>query len=91
MKVPQQPQQQLQSEPRFPPTISVQRLAPQVQRQLRETQELIKDSCSQLYSGYPANSSPSPSTPTTAIRSQQPRTAIRRPSALDTQYSQELS
>ncbi|KXJ73799.1 hypothetical protein RP20_CCG014991 [Aedes albopictus] len=39
--------------PRFPPAISVQRLAPQVQRQIRETQELIKDSCSQLYtSGY---------------------------------------
>lgn len=40
-------------EPRFPPAISVQRLAPQVQRQLRETQELIKDSTVQLYAaGY---------------------------------------
>lgn len=33
----------------FPPAISVQRLAPQLQRQLRETQELIKDTCPQLY------------------------------------------
>ncbi|XP_029733582.1 transcription factor SPT20 homolog isoform X2 [Aedes albopictus] len=51
----QQQQQQTppSDAPRFPPAISVQRLAPQVQRQIRETQELIKDSCSQLYtSGY---------------------------------------
>lgn len=68
-------------EPRFPPAISVQRLAPQVQRQLRETQELIKDSCPQLYAaGY---GSPGP-----PLRSQQ-RTN-RRPT-LDTQFSQELS
>lgn len=41
------------AEPRFPHAISVQRLAPQVQRQIRETQELIKDSCPQLYAaGY---------------------------------------
>lgn len=33
----------------FPSAISVQRLTPQVQRQIRETQELIKDSCPQLY------------------------------------------
>ena len=59
-------------------------LAPQVQRQLRETQELIKD-CSTLYgTGYataPTSSS--------SMRSQ-PR-AVRRPPSLDTQYSQELS
>lgn len=37
----------------FPSAISVQRLAPQVQRQLRETQELIKDSCQGLVYGSP--------------------------------------
>lgn len=37
----------------FPAAISVQRLAPQVQRQLRETQELIKDSCQGLVYGSP--------------------------------------
>lgn len=69
-----------QTEPRFPPAISVQRLAPQVQRQIRETQELIKDSCPQLYAaGY----GPGP-----PMRSQ-PRQANRRP--LETQFSQELS
>uniref|UniRef100_A0A182QTT8 Uncharacterized protein n=1 Tax=Anopheles farauti TaxID=69004 RepID=A0A182QTT8_9DIPT len=47
-------------EPRFPPAIAVQRLAPQVQRQLRETQELIKDSCAQLYGS--AYGSPGPPT-----------------------------
>ncbi|XP_058178322.1 putative lysozyme-like protein [Anopheles ziemanni] len=46
------------AEPRFPPAIAVQRLAPQVQRQLRETQELIKDSCAQLYGS--AYGSPGP-------------------------------
>ena len=60
----------------------MQRLAPQVQRQIRETQELIKDSCPQLYAaGY---GSPGP-----PLRSQQ-RTS-RRPPTLETQYSQELS
>lgn len=40
-------------EPRFPPAISVQRLAPQVQRQLRETQELINEGTVQMYAaGY---------------------------------------
>ncbi|XP_055910642.1 uncharacterized protein LOC129945007 [Eupeodes corollae] len=77
MQVPQAP-----PEYRFPPAISVQRLAPQVQRQLRETQELIKDSCPQLYAaGY---GSPGP-----PMRSQ-PRNAARRPT-LETQFSQELS
>lgn len=74
-----QPQETL--EPRFPAAISVQRLAPQVQRQLRETQELIKDSCTQLYAaGY---GSPGP-----PIRTQQ-RPNRRQP--LETQFSQELS
>ncbi|XP_055382147.1 putative uncharacterized protein DDB_G0294196 isoform X2 [Condylostylus longicornis] len=77
MQVPQAP-----PEYRFPPAISVQRLAPQVQRQLRETQELIKDSCPQLYAaGY---GSPGP-----PLRSQ-PRNS-RRPPTLETQYSTELS
>lgn len=68
-------------QPRFPPAISVQRLAPQVQRQIRETQELIKDSCPQLYAaGY---GSPGPPMRT------QPRQPTRRP--LETQFSQELS
>lgn len=70
-------------EPRFPPAISVQRLTPQVQRQLRETQELIKDQCQQLYpTGY---GSPGP-----PIRAQ-PQRQQRRPPTLDTQFSQELS
>lgn len=71
---------QQQPEPRFPPAISVQRLAPQVQRQIRETQELIKETCPQRYTaGY---GSPGP-----PMRSQrQPR---RNP--LETHYSQELS
>lgn len=73
---------QMQPEPRFPPAISVQRLAPQVQRQIRETQELIKDSCPQLYAaGY---GSPGPPMRT------QPRQPTRRPT-LETQFSQELS
>uniref|UniRef100_A0A182JKL4 Uncharacterized protein n=1 Tax=Anopheles atroparvus TaxID=41427 RepID=A0A182JKL4_ANOAO len=55
------------AEPRFPPAIAVQRLAPQVQRQLRETQELIKDSCAQLYgSGYTSTVG-SPSVATGAV------------------------
>lgn len=37
----------------FPAAISVQRLTPQVQRQLRETQELMKDSCQGLVYGSP--------------------------------------
>jgi hypothetical protein len=82
----QPPQTQSALEPsitRFPPAIAVQRLAPQVQRQLRETQELIKDSCSQLYgSGYTGVGPP-------ALRTQ-PRPTVRRPT-LETQYSQELS
>ncbi|XP_055689800.1 uncharacterized protein LOC129793654 isoform X2 [Lutzomyia longipalpis] len=80
------PLQQVQSspEPRFPPAISVQRLAPQVQRQLRETQELIKDSCPQMYAaGY---GSPGPPMRATA-QSQR----VRRTPTLETQYSQELS
>lgn len=56
-------------------------LAPQVQRQIRETQELIKDSCPQLYGGY---GSPGPPMRT------QPRQQTRRPT-LETQFSQELS
>lgn len=72
----------MQPEPRFPPAISVQRLTPQVQRQLRETQELIKDSCPQLYAaGYGSPGPPS--------RSQQ-RQPTRR-TTLETQFSQELS
>lgn len=80
------PQVQMEQQPcRFPPAISVNRLNPQVQRQLRETQELIKDSCSQLYgsSGYTTSAGPP------AMRTQ-PRTTVRRPT-LETQYSQELS
>lgn len=80
------PQGQVLVEPacRFPPAISVNRLNPQVQRQLRETQELIKDSCSQLYgsSGYTGAGPP-------GMRAQ-PRPTVRRPT-LETQYSQELS
>lgn len=57
-------------------------MAPQVQRQLRETQELIKDACPQLYAaGY---NSPGP-----PMRTQQ-RQQQRRPT-LETQFSQELS
>lgn len=57
----------------------------QVQRQLRETQELIKD-CPPLYGAYP---SPNSSTNTQIqIRSQ--NRGLRRPT-LETQYSQELS
>ncbi|KPU78976.1 uncharacterized protein Dana_GF23553, isoform E [Drosophila ananassae] len=68
---------------KFPPAISVQRLAPQVQRQLRETQELIKDSCPQLYAaGY---GSPGP-----PIRNPNRNPTRTRPT-LETQFSQELS
>lgn len=95
------PQQQL-VEPRFPPAISVQRLAPQVQRQLRETQELIRDSCPQLYAaGY---GSPGPPLRTIVQQQllqqqqqqlqQQPTTTQQkstRRSTLETQYSTELS
>ncbi|GAB0089672.1 uncharacterized protein DMENIID0001_042510 [Sergentomyia squamirostris] len=71
-------------EPRFPPAISVQRLAPQVQRQLRETQELIKDSCPQMYAaGY---GSPGP-----PMRATNQGQRVRRTPTLETQYSQELS
>lgn len=53
-----------------------------MQRQIRETQELIKDSCPQLYAaGY---GSPGPPMRT------QPRQPNRRPT-LETQFSQELS
>lgn len=73
-------QQQQQQQPRFPAAISVQRLPSQVQRQIRETQELIKDSCPQLYAaGY---GSPGPGPPM--------RQPTRRPT-LETQFSQELS
>ncbi|XP_039489290.1 histone-lysine N-methyltransferase 2D isoform X1 [Drosophila santomea] len=71
------------AEYKFPPAISVQRLAPQVQRQLRETQELIKDSCPQLYAaGY---GSPGP-----PIRNPSRNPTRTRPT-LETQFSQELS
>ncbi|EDW78699.2 uncharacterized protein Dwil_GK12562 [Drosophila willistoni] len=71
------------TEYKFPPAISVQRLAPQVQRQLRETQELIKDSCPQLYAaGY---GSPGP-----PIRNPNRNPTRTRPT-LETQFSQELS
>lgn len=71
----------MQQQQRFPPAISVQRLAPQVQRQLRETQELIMESCPQRYvAGY---GSPGP-----PVRSQQ---RPQRRNTLDTQFSQELS
>lgn len=81
----------------------MQRLAPQVQRQLRETQELIRDSCPQLYAaGY---GSPGPPLRTIVQQQllqqqqqqqlqQQPTTtqqkSTRRPT-LETQYSTELS
>lgn len=90
------------TEPRFPPAIAVQRLAPQVQRQLRETQELIKDSCVQLY-GSAYGTGPGPPTggggsggvggsgvvggPVGSVLA---RATARRPT-LETQYSQELS
>lgn len=77
------PQASPEQNVRFPPAISVQRLAPQVQRQLRETQELIKDSCPQLYAaGY---GSPGP-----PVRAQQRPNRPNRPT-LETQFSQELS
>uniref|UniRef100_A0A182WJI9 Uncharacterized protein n=1 Tax=Anopheles minimus TaxID=112268 RepID=A0A182WJI9_9DIPT len=75
---------------RFPPAIAVQRLAPQVQRQLRETQELIKDSCVQLYgSAYGTGPGP-PTVLPTGTGSVLARATARRPT-LETQYSQELS
>uniref|UniRef100_A0A182LUN2 Uncharacterized protein n=1 Tax=Anopheles culicifacies TaxID=139723 RepID=A0A182LUN2_9DIPT len=78
------------TEPRFPPAIAVQRLAPQVQRQLRETQELIKDSCVQLYgSAYGTGPGP-PTVLPTGTGSVLARATARRPT-LETQYSQELS
>jgi hypothetical protein len=62
----------------------------QVQRQLRETQELIKD-CTPLYGAYQPNmNSPSSSTATQIQIRSQTRTGLRRPT-LETQYSQELS
>ncbi|XP_070497539.1 forkhead box protein P2 isoform X2 [Chironomus tepperi] len=70
----QQPQ-----EPRFPHAISVNRLAPQVQRQLRETQELIKADCPPMYQGAYQT------TANASLRSQT-RTGLRRPT-LETQYS----
>ncbi|XP_050074404.1 putative uncharacterized protein DDB_G0271606 isoform X2 [Anopheles maculipalpis] len=79
------------SEPRFPPAIAVQRLAPQVQRQLRETQELIKDSCVQLYgSAYGTGPGPPTTVLPTGTGSVLARATARRPT-LETQYSQELS
>uniref|UniRef100_A0A182S608 Uncharacterized protein n=1 Tax=Anopheles maculatus TaxID=74869 RepID=A0A182S608_9DIPT len=79
------------SEPRFPPAIAVQRLAPQVQRQLRETQELIKDSCVQLYgSAYGTGPGPPTAVLPTGTGSVLARATARRPT-LETQYSQELS
>ncbi|XP_075161840.1 target of wingless repressor isoform X2 [Haematobia irritans] len=76
------------TEYRFPPAISVQRLAPQVQRQLRETQELIKDSCPQLYAaGY---GSPGPPLRNQAAVNARNHPNSRRPT-LDTQFSPELS
>ncbi|XP_061501479.1 putative uncharacterized protein DDB_G0271606 isoform X1 [Anopheles gambiae] len=89
------------TEPRFPPAIAVQRLAPQVQRQLRETQELIKDSCVQLY-GSAYGTGPGPPTGGgggsggggggvgVPVGSVLARATARRPT-LETQYSQELS
>ncbi|XP_037818416.1 AP2-associated protein kinase 1 isoform X3 [Lucilia sericata] len=77
------------TEYRFPPAISVQRLAPQVQRQLRETQELIKDSCPQLYAAGYGSPGPPP------LRNQAAVTARNHPTnrrpTLETQFSQELS
>ncbi|TMW52836.1 hypothetical protein DOY81_002103 [Sarcophaga bullata] len=77
------------AEYRFPPAISVQRLAPQVQRQLRETQELIKDSCPQLYAAGYGSPGPPP------LRNQAAVTARNHPTnrrpTLETQFSQELS
>uniref|UniRef100_A0A182P1Y6 Uncharacterized protein n=1 Tax=Anopheles epiroticus TaxID=199890 RepID=A0A182P1Y6_9DIPT len=80
------------TEPRFPPAIAVQRLAPQVQRQLRETQELIKDSCVQLYGSAAYGTGPGPPTAVlpTGTGSVLARATARRPT-LETQYSQELS
>uniref|UniRef100_A0A1A9UG91 Uncharacterized protein n=1 Tax=Glossina austeni TaxID=7395 RepID=A0A1A9UG91_GLOAU len=77
------------TEYRFPPAISVQRLAPQVQRQLRETQELIKDSCPQLYATGYGSPGPPPIRNQTGITGRTLPTS-RRPT-LETQFSQELS
>lgn len=84
------------SEYRFPPAISVQRLAPQVQRQLRETQELIKDSCSTVFSGgYTTNPNATP--PPSSLRAQTGALSNRtlpptgRRHTLDNQFSPELS
>uniref|UniRef100_A0A182FG35 Uncharacterized protein n=1 Tax=Anopheles albimanus TaxID=7167 RepID=A0A182FG35_ANOAL len=99
------PSLSLSGEPRFPPAIAVQRLAPQVQRQLRETQELIKDSCAQLYGSAYGSPGPPVALPTvTGAGTAGPpagplragpgpvlaRSTVRRPT-LETQYSQELS
>ncbi|XP_058838927.1 alpha-protein kinase 1 isoform X2 [Topomyia yanbarensis] len=102
-----QQQQTPPDTPRFPPAISVQRLAPQVQRQIRETQELIKDSCSQLYATNYGSPGPPPMAPlrsnaaaaANAVAAARAAavaaaSAARRPPpppSLDTQYSQELS
>uniref|UniRef100_A0A1A9W3F4 Uncharacterized protein n=1 Tax=Glossina brevipalpis TaxID=37001 RepID=A0A1A9W3F4_9MUSC len=69
--------------------LAVQRLAPQVQRQLRETQELIKDSCPQLYATGYGSPGPPPIRNQTGITGRTLPTS-RRPT-LETQFSQELS
>lgn len=82
----------------FPPAISVQRLAPQVQRQLRETQELIKDSCQQMYTSAYGNIattgqgivSRSQPQPPPGSHSLQPLN-VRQQSNVKTEYSSELS
>uniref|UniRef100_A0A336MFV5 CSON000830 protein n=1 Tax=Culicoides sonorensis TaxID=179676 RepID=A0A336MFV5_CULSO len=87
IQVPQNSSSNAPQEPRFPPAISVQRLAPQVQRQLRETQELIKDSTVQLYAaGYG-----SPGPPQMPVMRVPQRASRRPPTNLETQYTQELS
>ncbi|XP_073837076.1 target of wingless repressor isoform X2 [Musca autumnalis] len=90
--VQQQQQHNVQTsntEYRFPPAISVQRLAPQVQRQIRETQELIKDSCPQLYTAGYGSPGPPPLRNQTAVNARN-HPNNRRPN-LETQFSQELS
>lgn len=61
---------QTSQEPRFPPSISVQRLPAQLQRQIRETQEFIKDSTMQLYAG--GFGSPGPPMRVQSMSQQQP-------------------
>lgn len=67
----------------------MQRLAPQVQRQLRETQELIKDSCPQLYAAGYGSPGPPPLRNQGAVNTRNHPNS-RRPT-LETQFSQELS